>query len=456
MAGIGFELRKIINKDSYWSLLQAYAYAGVISSGPWLLSIIGILVIGVLSLSVVIPDSLIIQFQLSVTYLIASSLILTGFIQPAFTRYIADRLFENNDHLVISNYHGVSFLVTGLSGIVAFPLLVFLFPGQTIAYRLLMLGSFVVLGNIWMSTIFLSGLKEYKAIVLLYALGYSLTVSASLALRPYGLEGLLFGFFIGQFIMLCSMMVLIQRQYISEEFISWDFLKKDRLYRSLILLGFMYNLAIWIDKFLFWFFPYTSQSIIGPIRSSPIYDLPIFLAYLSILPGMASFLVRMETDFVERYQEFYDAIREGAPLEAIEQAKTGMIRTIRQGLLEIIKIQSVMGLLIWAIGPILLQWLGISELYESLLNVFMVAAGLQVLFLGIMNVLFYLDKRMIAMGLSALFLASNFFFSAASLYFGLPYYGYGFALSLLLVALVGLYVLDRKLHVLEYETFMLQ
>ncbi|TAN73700.1 MAG: hypothetical protein EPN14_09695, partial [Gallionella sp.] len=40
MAGIGFELRKLLKKQSYSGLLQAYVYAGIISSGPWILSII--------------------------------------------------------------------------------------------------------------------------------------------------------------------------------------------------------------------------------------------------------------------------------------------------------------------------------------------------------------------------------------------------------------------------------
>ena len=38
MAGIGFELRKLLRKDSLLGLVQAYAYAGVIGSGPWVLS----------------------------------------------------------------------------------------------------------------------------------------------------------------------------------------------------------------------------------------------------------------------------------------------------------------------------------------------------------------------------------------------------------------------------------
>ena len=456
MAGIGFELRKILKDDSYLSLVQAYAYAGVISSGPWVLSIIGILVVGVLSLTVVIPDSQIIQFQLSATYLIALSLILTGFIQPSFTRYIADLLFEKKDRLVLCNFHGALCLVTFGCGIIGVLLAWQLFPQQTLFYRLLMVGSLVVLSNSWIATIFLSGMKEYKAILGMYALGYGTTVMAALALRPYGVEGLLFGFFIGQALMLFSMLALISRSFSSERLLAWDFLQKGRMYGSLVFLGVVYNLAIWIDKMLFWYYPETSQAVIGPIRSSPFYDLPIFLAYLAILPGMASFLLRMETDFVERNQEFFDAIREGASLDYIQLAKQELIRCVRHGLLEIMKVQFVVFLIIWGMGSSLLQWLGISDLYESLLYIFVVAAGLQVLFLGILNVLFYLDKRLVALGLTGLFLVSNTTLSAWSLYMGLPFYGYGFTLSLLLVVVVGMYLLDGKLQKLEYETFMLQ
>ena len=59
MAGIGFELRKILSKDSYTSTMRAYLYAGLISSGPWVLSIISVMLIGVLSLGAVLPETLI-------------------------------------------------------------------------------------------------------------------------------------------------------------------------------------------------------------------------------------------------------------------------------------------------------------------------------------------------------------------------------------------------------------
>jgi len=160
MAGIGFELRKLLKRDSYIGLFQAYAYASIIGAGPWVLSIVGILIIGVLSISVVVPEYMITQFQTSVTYLIAGSLIATGPVQLAFTRFTADLLFGKNDARVLPNFIGVMLLVTSACGVFGLGLVAFAFQGLNNLYRLLMLTGFVLLSNIWVATIFLSGLKQ--------------------------------------------------------------------------------------------------------------------------------------------------------------------------------------------------------------------------------------------------------------------------------------------------------
>ena len=75
-----------------------------------------------------------------------------------------------------------------------------------------------------------------------------------------------------------------------------------------------------------------------------------FLAYLSIIPGMAVFLLRMETDFVEQYRKFYAAINDGAPLKLILQIYEEMIVTIRRGFTEIFKVQGMTIVILLAMG----------------------------------------------------------------------------------------------------------
>ena len=456
MAGIGFELRKILKRQSYSSLLEAYAYAGLIGSGPWVLSIIGVMLVGFLSIAADVPERSVVQFQISVTYLIAASLSLTGLLQLAFTRYTSDRLFEHQDDIILPNFHGALFLTLVSSGGLGAIIVVIFFPEQGFLYRLLMVSSFVTLSGIWMTTIFLAGMREYKVIGGLFGLGYSVTVGAAYALQRWQLEGLLSGFLFGQFVLLCGQLFITVRHFPARQLVAFDFLQQERRYPSLMGIGFLYNIGVWADKVMFWYFPGTSEPIIGPLRGSPVYDLPIFLAYLSIVPGMAAFLLRMETDFVEQYQRFYDGVRGGASLAEIEAARDEMVYAIRHGIFEICKIQGIATLVTLVFGPTWLRWLGISEWHTSLLYIAVVAAGIQVVFLGLINVLFYLDLRIIVLVLSGVFVVMNISLSALTLYLGSPYFGYGFAVSLLAVVLIGMYWLDRRLARLEYATFMLQ
>jgi len=118
MAGIGFELRRLLRKNTLLGLVEAYAYAGIISSGPWVFSILGILAIGLISASIATPSFTITQFQTSVTYLVASSLVLTGLVQLAFTRFVSDRLFEKRGDLIMANLNGLMLLVVVTASII--------------------------------------------------------------------------------------------------------------------------------------------------------------------------------------------------------------------------------------------------------------------------------------------------------------------------------------------------
>jgi polysaccharide biosynthesis protein PelG len=454
MAGIGFELRKLIRKDTLLSLLKAYAFAGLISSGPWVLSILGMLLIGFLAVSTQGTDLAVVQFQVTVTNIIGLSLVLTGGFQLAFTRFVADRLFEKKADIVFGNYLAILLVVTVMSLLLIAPASYFFFQDTSLLYKLLLLGCFVTVSCIWISTVFLSGLKEYVAIVALYGLGYAVATIAAALLKSGGLEGLLTGFLIGQVVLLVGMHTLIARNFNIASRISFLAFDKKLRYPTLFWIGVLYNLGAWIDKVIFWYWPSTSTPIIGILRSSVVYDLPVFLAYLSIIPGMAIFLVRIETDFVEFYDGFYNAVREGGSLETIEKHRNSMVETIRTGFLEILKIQTIAILMFVVAGAAVLRFIGISELYVPLLTIQSVAAGLQVLFLSILTVYFYLDERRTVLFLCILFVVSNALLTFISLHLGPAYFGYGFAISLLISVVAGVKALEKSMSELEYTTFM--
>lgn len=298
MAGIGFELRKILSRDSYTATLHAYVYAGLISSGPWVLSIISVMLVGIISLGLLLPNSLVGQFLVTVTYLMASSLILTGGLQLFFTRFVSDQLFEHKYEQILPNLLGVLLLVTIGAGVLGVIVLALLFD-QPLIYRVLVLSNFVVLCNLWLVIIFLSGMKKYNRILMVMVVGYALMVASAYALSFLKMPGLLLALLIGHGSLLFLYLYDILREYRAEKMIAFDFLNRRNVFLSLLVTGFFYNFGIWVDKILFWFNPGTSNAVIGPLRASILYDMPIFIAYLAIIPGMAVFLVRIETDFAE-------------------------------------------------------------------------------------------------------------------------------------------------------------
>jgi uncharacterized membrane protein len=98
----------------------------------------------------------------------------------------------------------------------------------------------------------------------------------------------------------------------------------------------------------------------------------------------------METEFVDYYNRYYDAVRSGGSLQYIESMRYEMIYTARRGIFQIINIQIIAALTVLVTGNTILTWLGISTLYLPLLFVNLISVGLQVVFLSLLNIFFYL------------------------------------------------------------------
>ena len=455
MAGIGFELRKILKRKSLLSILEAYGLAGLISSGPWVLSILALLVIGLISIGIVYPSYMIVQFLVIVTYLMAGSLIISGLFQLLLTRYISDLIFAKQEKHIVPNLLGSMLVTSTLAALFGLAVLSFcdtLAP----AVKITIFTSFVLLCNQWLIIIFLSGMKEYYRIFFTMTISYGLMVLLSVFLPPFGLLGLLIIFGSCQALMTFAFLYHVIRDFPANQLISFDFLDHKKTFFSLILCGFLYNLGVWLDKFVFWFRDETSHQVVDLFRASYIYDLPIFIAYLAIVPGMAVFMLRMETDFADACLKFYDAVREGATLTSIQLLKDRMVLACQQSIYEIFKVQGLtLALLILWAEDILLA-LNIDLAYLHLLYVDLVGVSLQVLVMAILNVMYYLDKRYAALGLTALMAVGNATLAFISIDLGPVFYGYGFAITMLVTTIVGMIMLDNQFDDLEYRTFMLQ
>ncbi|MEM9489036.1 MAG: exopolysaccharide Pel transporter PelG [Myxococcota bacterium] len=456
MAGIGFSLRRLGRGGGFTGLVAQYGAAGLISSGPWLISIATILFTGLWTVDLVPERRMVPQFQVSVTYLFAGSLILSGPLQLLFARLTADRIFATREDRILPNLLGAMAVTSVLAAIVASAVMFLGCPDTSLLYRILMIESFVVLCDLWLVVVLLTALKFYRAVLASFAGCYGITLGGAILLAPYGLEGLLLSFAAGQGLLLFISLALIIRRYPGEELIAFDFLDRRQVYPSLAMTGLLFNLGVWVDKFLFWANPDTSEPMIGIFRGSVLYDIPVLLAYLSVVPGMAMFLIRLETDFAEHYADFYDAVRGGAPLGRIERLRDDMTVAAKRGVFEIMKVQGVVLFFIVLFAGDILRFFGISDLFLPILYVMAAAVGVQVLLLAVLNVFFYLDQRGTALRICAIFVGLNTVGTLITHELGYVFYGYGFALAVVVATLVGLSLLNRRFDGLVRDTFMLQ
>lgn len=450
MAGIGFELRKILDRDSYLSELTAYLYAAMISSGPWLMSVICLSILGLFRG----PGFTVLRhevFRSTIIYNYCFSLILVGVIQLVLTRYLADRIYEGRERATLSAF-STSLLMVYLTAI---PIGIAIYWRFEVGpfYKLCAVLLFLVICSIWLAMIALSAVKDYLHIVYAFATGTACSIAGAMVLYPpFGLTGYLIGYTLGQCVIFFWILARLLSEFPPENVIDVQLVRYMAKYWDLAAIGFGFNLAIWIDKMVFWFAP-DSRVIFPWFRTHDFYEGPIFFAYLSIVPTMAIFLMKIETRFYEHYRDYYAKIMAHKSLKLILMEKKGMIEMLRESMREVFIIQGAITLLCLVFAPALVDLAQLMPMQVPLLRVGLIGAFLQVLLSMAVIVLFYFDQRRKVLVVTAVFLLGNGILSWISTLWGFQYYGYGYCYSCLMALITAFYLLQKTVDDLEFITF---
>jgi len=466
MAGIGFQLKRTLEEKTITAMFKTFGYSAVLSSGPWVISMIIILGIGLTNIYLFhTKGSDGTMLKASVTYVsaLALSSVYTGFFQLPFTRFIADRTYEKRHYLVLPNFFGM-IIVTILLGLILATIVgIFLFYSQSNLFVLLYITLFIVLSCVWIANILAASLKLYKQVLWFYLLGYISIYISYIFLQQYGIIGLLISFIMGNSILFILLFLGIIIHYPSsnknnKKFVRFDMFKQNygKFYWKLAWSGMFYNIAIWIDKVIFWFSPIVGYMVIDNLHASMVYDFPIFLAYLSIIPGMALFFYRLEADFANMYSKFYGAINNHGTLKQIKEYKQGMIDSVKLSIQEIFIVQGAFNILLFLSADKIFELLLLPKLYLPLFYIDVIGVQLQLGFMSILAYLYYLDRQKEALIYTLLFVLINALLTWVSIQLGPYFYGYGFSVALLILFVSSIYTLNKILRELDYETFMLQ
>jgi len=315
---------------------------------------------------------------------------------------------------------------------------------------------FDVVCMLWLTMIMLSAVKDYNNIVIGFTVGATLSVAGVWWLEPLlGLHGRIIGYTLGVAACVFWFLAIILSEFDQYVRLSFDMLSYFKKYWDLALIGFVFNLGIWADKFVFWL-DESSRTIVAPLTVHDFYEGPVFLSYLSIVPALAVFMVKIETGFYEHYRRYYQCVINRHPLSALLEAKEGMAAMLKASIREMFIVQGGLSVLCVVFAQEIIAVCGLSPAQAPLLRISLIGSFLQALMSLTVTILFYFDLRRRAFCVVLCYCVLNACFSQLSLWLGFSFYGFGYTYACFFSLMLGFYLLVKTMQDLEYITFARQ
>lgn len=452
MAGIGFILRKLYNQDNLSGLVKASFHSVVSSTGPWLFTVLALATISLIGKNIVI-NSVLMDFRSILIYNFSFSLIISGPVFMIATRYLADCIHKRDVSPATGMLVGSLALLWGIELCVA-GAFYFLWANLTFSMALSAVINFLLVSAVWLVSIFISALKNYQLITRTFFLGMFVSVVASTWLAPtYGATGMLNGFSMGICVIIAFLTANVLAEYPYSFKKPFSFLVYFRKYWELALCGIIYNMAIWVDKWIMWFSPEATKLKSGLIVY-PDYDSAMFIAYLTTVPAMAMFLFNIETNFFERYSKFYRDIQHKSSLSKIQKNHKSIIQSLLGNAGYIFILQAVITFIAILMAPKIISMLNGNYMQIGILRYGLLGSMFQILSLFLLILLSYFDNRKANLQIQTGFLLMNVAFTWASLYGGFQYYGYGYFISSFITFIVSVIITAQYVANLPYHAFV--
>ena len=452
MAGIGFVLRKLASREDLSSLASGFLLSAIVAAGPWLLTTVGLLVVSYSSMGTFprVRDYLL--FRSLVTFSFALSLLAVSFLQLPATRFVADRFFEQRFSENRAIYL-TSLLLTLALGVPLSLLCVFslrLPPGTALAFFNLL----VVLMLLWITTAFVSTLRDYRSVGLAFVAGVGTSVAGTLfGARHGGVAGALWGYLLGEGLIVALLAARIAVEFPGPVGVSRRFLGFLRRRGRLMLLGAVMTMGIWIDKILFWYGP-GGEQIRGFVHVNRLYDIGMFFALLTIIPTLALFVFFFETGFYERYRGVFALLEGRRPFSEVLLAKERMVAFIRQGLGYILKIQGAVTFVAVLNAHGLLSLFHADLLALPIFRMGALGGFCQVIVTLEITLLLYFNQHRMVERLSWILLLLNGGLTLLFWAVSPRLEGFGYLAACLVSAVYGYRLLDRGVIDFEFIVFM--
>ncbi len=365
MAGIGFELKKLFNKEGIISTVFAGLYATVVTVGPTLMVILCMNLMYYILPYVNVPYREKEILSSTILYVFIFSLIVSSPVNIILSRYTADKIYqEDYDSVLPALDMGnlVLAVLTILTG-VPFGIAMYFIGKFSLAYILVSYLFYTGLIFSFYCMTFITLLKEYRKITYSFLLSLATGILFACILVFLAgfsvVNGVLGGLTLSFNMIAVMLMSRIRRNFRQHNENTGEVLHYLRKCWKLLLSSFFYTAGLYSHNFVFWFFSSYKVLVANVFLSAPTYDMVTYLAMLSNISILVVFVVNVETKFHTAYKTYCESII-GASGKDILKAKQRMIEVLRKEFLYIVQLQIIINICVFVLVIAFASDLGIS------------------------------------------------------------------------------------------------
>ncbi|MEY8394764.1 exopolysaccharide Pel transporter PelG [Lachnospiraceae bacterium 45-P1] len=433
MAGVGVKLNRIFKKKSIAASVAGVTYSVVITIAPVLLVTGTILLMGaVLGFNEV--DYLKKEiFSGTVMYMFIFGLITVSPFSSVLSKYMQDVIYEERFEDILPCYYTGLVMSTVLGCLMGIPFCVWehVVGGIGTAYVFCGFCAYISVVFMFYSLSYLAICKDYERVFLFFFAGmgiaFFLCLFLNMRLGRELTESMLFSLAIGLFLIAAMEFAAVKRYFNKNSNRYKPVLGYFKKWWQLVVIKFCYIFGLYVHNFLFWTHE-TRTVIAGTFVFNESYDMAAYLAMFTNISATVIFISNLEMHFHEKYKNYSESVIGGKKAD-IENAKDRMFRQLSNELMNLVRMQFIISIIIYLSCVVFLPRFGFAG---SVLRIYpCLAVGYFILFMMYAEILFlyYFNDLTGAVITTLGFFAGTFFGTLFAMNLSEIWYGAGLVLG---------------------------
>lgn len=390
MAGIGVKLNKIFGKETIAMNLVGFGYSMMITVTPMFVVIGNIMlmskVLGYDKLGYAQRN----LFSATLLYIFIFALLTAAPFNAVLSRYLSDVIYDETYEDIMPCYYTGLFLNITLSCLLGIPFCMWEYFVGGVALHYVFTGfcGYIALVMVFYSMLYLSVCKDYTKISIYFFAGMAFAFAVSLLLvLVFGVEltySMLLALSVGFLLTGVLEMSTIRRYFRKNSNQYRKVFRYFKKYWQLVIINTGYTLGLYIHNFVFWD-TRLKMVVADTFVMAPMYDMATCLAMFTNISASVIFISRVEMHFHERYKVYSEAVT-GGRWQDITNTKTRMFRQLSRELLNLVRIQFSISVVVFMVMLVFLPRMGFSG---TVLRIYpCLAAGYFILFVMYAEIIF--------------------------------------------------------------------